>query len=86
MTHSEMVKRRVADALKQYKAKNDIAQDVLAARLGVHQTAISAYIQEKTMPKADTLLRMAHVIELDLGELIPTEDIAEPTQLTPEPA
>lgn len=83
MTHSELVKQRVANAIKQYMAENDIAQDALAARLGVHQTAISAYKQGRMMPKADTLLRMAQVFEIDLNEMIPTDSPAESSLLVP---
>ena len=73
MTHSDMVKQRVARAIERYMTENSIAQDALAARLGVHQTAISAYKQGRMMPKADTLLRMARLFDLDLNEMIPTE-------------
>jgi len=73
MTHSELIKRRVAGAIKQYMADNNIAQDVLAERLGVHQTAVSAYRQGRMIPRADTLLRMAALFELDLNEMVQPE-------------
>lgn len=82
MSHSELVKRRLANAIEKYMTENDIAQDVLAARLGVHQTAISAYKQGRMMPKADTLLRMAQVFNLDLNEMIPELE----SSLSPIPA
>jgi transcriptional regulator with XRE-family HTH domain len=78
MTHSDMVKQRVASAIKQYMAENNVAQEALAARLGVHQTAISAYRQGRMMPKADTLLRMAQVFGLDLNEMVYVETGVEP--------
>lgn len=73
MTHSEMVKQRVAAAIKQYMDDHDIAQDKMAERLGVHQTAVSAYAQQRTMPKADVFLRMVRVLNLDPTELVPGE-------------
>lgn len=73
MTHSEIVKQRVASAIKQYMADNNIRQNVLAERLGVHQTAVSAYRQERMLPRADTLLRMAVLFGLNLNEMVQPE-------------
>lgn len=74
MTHSDMVKQRVSDTINQYMAEQDISQDEVAKRLNVHQTAVSAYLQKKTMPRADVFLRMVKVLNLDPALLIPTDN------------
>ncbi len=78
MTHSDMVKQRVADAIEQYMEAHDISQGGLAERLGVHQTAISAYAQQRTMPRADVFLRMIKVFDLKPEEMMPPETNAVP--------
>lgn len=71
MTHSDMVKQCVASKIDQYMTEQGIRQDEVAKRLGVHQTAVSAYLQKKTMPRADVFLRMVKVLNIDPEPLVP---------------
>lgn len=71
MTHSDMVKQCVASKIDQYMTEQGIRQDEVAKRLGVHQTAVSAYLQKKTMPRADVFLRMVKVLNIDPVPLVP---------------
>ena len=60
----------VARILREEREKRGLSMTVLAQRAGLSQAMISFVEREVRNPSLDTLLRIAEVFDLDLGELI----------------
>lgn len=56
--------------LRELRVQRDIAQDGLAARSGVHRTAISKIERGATDPQLTTILRLARGLDVTPGTLV----------------
>jgi len=56
--------------LRQEREQRGISMNVLAQRAGLSQSMISLVERELRNPTLDTLLRIAQVLEVDLGRMI----------------
>lgn len=55
--------------LKEILAERNIKGDDLAKAIGVTPTTISNFNQGNTLPKADTLIKIAEYLDLDIPDL-----------------
>jgi transcriptional regulator with XRE-family HTH domain len=66
----EMVKREVARLLSQERQRRGLSMNSLAARSGLSQATISGFESGNANPTLESLLRMAEVLDVDLGEIL----------------
>ena len=59
-----------AKNLRALRESNGYTQAELAARIGVHQTAVSGYETGEKMPRTDTVVRLAAVLNVSIDELL----------------
>lgn len=62
----------VARILRDERLKQNLSMTVLSERAGLSQQSVSYVEREMRIPNLDTLLRIADVLKLDLGEVIKT--------------
>jgi len=60
---------RLSDLLK----KNQIQQKEFAQYIGVQESTIGRYVSGKNEPKADTIVRMCHMLNVSADYLLGTE-------------
>ncbi|MEI6196404.1 MAG: helix-turn-helix transcriptional regulator [Verrucomicrobiota bacterium] len=73
MAKSQMrdaVASHVARILREEREKRRLSMTVLAERAGLSQAMISFVEREIRNPSLDTMLRIAEVFEMNLGEII----------------
>ena len=68
--HVESVSSHVARILREEREKRGISMTVLAQRAGLSQGMISLVEREQRNPSLETMLRIAYVLETDLGDII----------------
>lgn len=68
--HVDEVSSCVARILREEREKRGLSMTVLAQRAGLSQAMISFVEREIRNPSLETLLRIAYVLEIDLGEVI----------------
>jgi len=68
--HLNQVCSQVARILREEREKRGLSMTVLAARAGLSRAMISFVEREIRNPSLETMLRMASVLELDLGKII----------------
>jgi transcriptional regulator with XRE-family HTH domain len=68
--HLNQVCSQVARILREEREKRGLSMTVLAARAGLSRAMISFVEREIRNPSLETLLRIAHVLEMDLGKII----------------
>ena len=68
--HVDEVSSHVARILREERKKRGLSMTVLARRAGLSQAMISFIERELRNPSLETLLRIAHVLEIDLGKVI----------------
>jgi transcriptional regulator with XRE-family HTH domain len=61
---------QVARILREEREKRGLSMTTLAARAGLSRAMISFVEREIRNPSLETLLRIAYVLELDLGKII----------------
>ena len=61
---------QVARLLREERVRRNLSMTVLAERAGLSQQSVSYMEREMRIPNLDTLLRIAGVLELDLGDVI----------------
>lgn len=66
----DAVASHVARIMREEREKRGLSMTVLAQRAGLSQAMISFVEREIRNPSLDTLLRIAEVFELNLGEII----------------
>lgn len=66
----EAIRTAVVALLKERREELGISGAQLAERAGLNQSAISLLDRELRSPTLDTLLRMAAVLEVNLGEVL----------------
>ncbi len=66
----EAISSQVARILREEREKQRISMTTLAQRAGLSQAMISFVEREIRNPSLDTLLRMAEVLDLNLGDVI----------------
>ena len=66
----EAICSHVARILREEREKREISMTVLAERAGLSQAMISFVEREIRNPSLETLIRIAEVLELNLGEVI----------------
>jgi putative transcriptional regulator len=59
---------RIGEQLKLKGCK----QKWLAEQLGMTPTMISSYVKNKTQPKLETLIKISHILNIELTQLIDT--------------
>jgi transcriptional regulator with XRE-family HTH domain len=64
------ISSHVARILREEREKRGISMTALAERAGLSQAMISFVEREIRNPSLDTLLRIAEVLDLNLGEII----------------
>ena len=68
--HLNQVCSQVARILREEREKRGLSMTILAARAGLSRAMISFVEREIRNPSLETLLRIAGVLELDLGKII----------------
>jgi transcriptional regulator with XRE-family HTH domain len=66
----DAIAAQVARILREERERHGLSMTVLAQRAGLSQSMISFVEREIRNPSLDTLLRMAEVLEVNLGEVI----------------
>ena len=66
----DAVASHVARILREEREKRRLSMTVLAERAGLSQAMISFVEREIRNPSLDTMLRIAEVFEMNLGEII----------------
>ena len=66
----EAVNSQVIRILREAREKRGLSMNVLAQRAGLSQSIISLIERDLRNPTLDTLLRITHVMEVDLGKII----------------
>jgi len=66
----DAIASHVARILREEREKRGLSMTVLAQRAGLSQSMISFVEREIRNPSLETLLRIAEVFELNLGEII----------------
>ena len=61
---------RVMQILREERDKRGLSGSKLADLCGVHQSTVSLLDRGLRQPSLDTLLRMAEVLEIELGEVL----------------
>jgi len=74
--HIDEVSAHVARILREERVKRGLSMTTLAERAGLSQAMISFVEREMRNPSLDTLLRIACVLEIDLGSVIQRADKA----------
>ncbi len=64
------VSAEVARLLSEHRKQRGLSMNVLAARAGLSQSLISAFESTPRNPTLDSLLRIAEVLEVNLGDVI----------------
>jgi putative transcriptional regulator len=59
---------RIGEQLKLKGCK----QKWLAEQLGMTPTMISSYVKNKTQPKLETLIKISHILNVELTQLVDT--------------
>ena len=74
---------RVMHLLKEQREMRGISGSQLAERSGLNQSAISLLDRGKRKPTLDTLVRIAAVLEIELGNVLlqATQDVQEQRNL-----
>jgi transcriptional regulator with XRE-family HTH domain len=62
------VMNRIGEQLKLKGCK----QKWLAEQLGMTPTMISSYVKNKTQPKLDTVIKISHILNVELNQLVDT--------------
>ena len=70
----ETVNAQVIRLLREAREERGLSMNVLAQRAGLSQSMISLVERDLRNPTLDTLLRIAHVLEVDLGKIITQAD------------
>ena len=60
----------LSENLKSFRKSKGISQEELAVRLNVVRQTISKWEKGLTVPDADTLIRIAEILEVDVSELL----------------
>lgn len=60
----------LSDNLKSFRKSKGISQEELAVRLNVVRQTISKWEKGLTVPDADTLIRIAEILEVNVSELL----------------
>ena len=60
----------LSENLKSFRKSKGISQEELAVRLNVVRQTISKWEKGLTVPDADTLIRIAEILEVDMSELL----------------
>ena len=68
--HVEAVSAHVARILREEREKRGLSMTVFAERAGLSRAMISFVEREIRNPSLETMLRMAFVLEIDLGKII----------------
>ena len=66
----KLICSEVATALREARQKQGLSMNVLAQRSGLSLTMISYVERQLRNPTLDTLLRIARVLEVDVGAVI----------------
>ena len=66
----ETVNAQVIRLLREARRDRGLSMNVLAQRAGLSQSMISLVERDLRNPTLDSLLRIAHVLEVDLGKII----------------
>jgi transcriptional regulator with XRE-family HTH domain len=66
----EAIASQVVRILRQEREKQELSMTVLAQRAGLSQAMISFIEREIRNPSLETLLRIAEVLEVNLGDVI----------------
>ena len=68
--HVDQVSTHVARILREAREKRGLSMTVLAQRSGLSQGMISLFESGQRNASLETLVRIAYVLEIDLGEVI----------------
>jgi transcriptional regulator with XRE-family HTH domain len=68
--HVDRVSSQVARIFREEREKRGLSMTVLAQRSGLSQGMISLFESEQRNPSLETLVRIAYVLEIDLGAAI----------------
>ena len=61
------------NSIKKYREAAGMSQEQLAARVDVHQTAVSQWENGETLPRAATLKKLAELFGCTVDELLRDE-------------
>ena len=59
MTRSEIIQKRLAEAIK----GSELTQTQIAQRLGIKQPTVAQYVSGKVMPSLDTFAQLCEILE-----------------------
>lgn len=66
----EAIAANVVRLLREEREKRGLSMNVVAQRSGLSQSIISLIERDLRNPTLDTLLRIAEVVEVDLGDIL----------------
>lgn len=66
----EAIAFNVVRLLREEREKRGLSMNVLAQKAGLSQSIVSLIERDLRNPTLDTLLRIAEVLEIDLGEIL----------------
>ncbi|MDR0917293.1 MAG: helix-turn-helix domain-containing protein [Oscillospiraceae bacterium] len=67
------------NSIKAMRLRANLQQNELAAKLGVDQSSVSYWETGKTMPRSDSLRKIADVLNCTIDELLSPSDPDEET-------
>ena len=74
----------VGNKIKELRIKKNFSQVQLAEAIGSAQALITAYENNKRIPRLDTLQRIAAALDVSMLALLPSEITAGSVKLSPE--
>ena len=60
------IKDEIVFAVVNYRKKNDLTQEELAKKIGIHQQALSKFESQKVEPRIDTVIKILDYIGYEL--------------------
>jgi transcriptional regulator with XRE-family HTH domain len=67
---ADLASRAFGERLRELRAREEISQDGLAHTSGIHSTSIGRIERGGREPRLTTILRLAHGLGVDPGELV----------------
>lgn len=64
------LKKKIAENLRLYRAKNKVTQEALSAMTGISQQFICNIEGEKVNPSVETLVKIANALNITLNDLV----------------
>lgn len=70
MADRDIVLKRVADNLRRARRKTDLSQETLGILAGLHRTEIGMLENAERIPRIDSVVKLATVLEIPVDQLV----------------